>query len=140
MHRNATAVYMDFVTYYTIEPNRNNNCVADYARVCDWLDLSCHNVSVGAACRLQRRIIDENPRVTRFQNRFDGPEDEDDEPPVDEADLAEAEDDLVIHATGAGAEDDMDMQDQENDDLNGAEDDGEEGEEDDDEDGGKLDS
>lgn len=95
--------------------------------------------------RLQRRIIDENPRVTRFQNRFDGPEDEEDEPPVDAAELAEADGDLVIAAGGGGGGADGgvgglfddEMEGQENGDANAGEEGGEEAEEEDDEDGGK---
>ena len=52
------------------------------------------------ACRLVRRVIDDKPRVTRFQNRFDGPESDDDA----QEEAPEAEDDLVV-----GGEDDAEQ-------------------------------
>jgi hypothetical protein len=54
-----------------------------------------------AACRLVRRVIDDNPRVTRFQNRFDGPEESEDEPDAAMEPEA-ADDDLVVNADGGG--------------------------------------
>jgi hypothetical protein len=56
--------------------------------------------------RLLRRILEDNPRVTRFQNRFDEPEEEH---PADVGPVEEADDDLVIgeeFASGDNLEED----------------------------------
>ena len=55
--------------------------------------------------RLVRRIIDDAPRVTRFQNRFDGAADED--APPEDATVEDAADDLVIGPDVEGAGDDV---------------------------------
>jgi hypothetical protein len=47
-------------------------------------------------------VLEENPRVTRFQNRFDDPEEE---APPEEGPIEDAEDDLVVGEDGDDADD-----------------------------------
>lgn len=52
--------------------------------------------------RLIRRVLEENPRVTRFQNRFDDPEEE---VPPDDGPIEDADDDLVVDENDEGMDD-----------------------------------